>query len=57
MDGLVAPLLHCNEPVKLVAVNIELPQSSVTVTCGVLTEDIKGAAVPLPAELVHPFTV
>lgn len=49
-------LLHCNDPVKLEAVNTELVQLSVTSTTG--AEGIAlGAAVPLPAGLVHPPTV
>jgi hypothetical protein len=52
----VAPLLHNNEPVKDVAVNIELPQLSTTDTVG--ADGIAfGAATPLPEELVQPFTV
>ena len=56
MDEVVAPLLHNNEPVKDVAVNIELPQLSITDTVG--ADGIAfGAAIPLPEELVQPFTV
>lgn len=57
MDGVVAPLLHNKEPVKPEAVNTELPQLSVTATVGVATAELIGAAIPLPAALVHPFTV
>ena len=53
---MVAPLLHNKEPVKDVAVNIELPQVFTTVTTG--ADGIAfGAATPLPEGLVHPFTV
>ena len=56
IDEVVAPLLHNNEPVKDVAVNIELPQLSTTDTVG--ADGIAfGAATPLPGRLVHPFTV
>ena len=56
IDEVVAPLLHNNEPVKDVAVNIELPQLSITDTVG--ADGIAfGAAIPLPEELVQPFTV
>jgi hypothetical protein len=56
MDEVVAPLLHNKEPVKDVAVNIELPQLFTTVTTG--TDGIAfGAATPLPEGLVQPFTV
>jgi len=34
MDVVVAPLLHNNEPVKLPAVNTELPQLFTTLTEG-----------------------
>ena len=55
MDEVVAPLLHNKEPVKDVAVNIELPQLSTTVTTG--ADGIAfGAVTPLPEGLVHPFT-
>src|SRR5678815_1666926 len=56
IDEVAAPLLHNNEPVKDVAVNIELPQLSTTDTVGADGMDF-GAATPLPEELVHPFTV
>jgi hypothetical protein len=56
MDEVVAPLLHNKEPVKDVAVNIELPQLSTTDTVG--ADGIAfGAATPLREGLVHPFTV
>ena len=57
MDVPVAPLLHNNEPVKFEAVSNELPQSLFTVTVGVGTTELIGAASPLPAGLAHPFTV
>ena len=56
-DAVVAPVLHNNDPVNPDAVNTELPQLSVTLTTGVATDEFNGAAVPLPDELVHPFTV
>jgi hypothetical protein len=56
IDELVEPLLHNSEPVKPEAVNTELPQLLVTVTAGADGVAI-GAAVPLPAVLVHPLTV
>ena len=52
----VEPLLHNNEPVKLVAVNTELPQLFVTVTVGAGGITF-GADVPLPVALTQPFTV
>ena len=57
MDVPVAPLLHNNEPVKSEAVRTELPQLSIAVTVGVATTEFIGFANPLPAALVHPFTV
>jgi len=57
MDGVVAPLLHNNDPVNLEAVNTEFPQLLATPTVGAATAEFEGAAVPLPAGLVHPFTV
>ena len=56
MDEVIVPLLHNNEPVKDVAVNIELPQLFTTVTTGAAGIAF-GAATPLPERLVHPFTV
>ena len=56
MDEVVAPLLHNKEPVKDVAVNVELPQLFTTVTPGAAGINL-GAATPLPGRLVHPFTV
>lgn len=56
MDGVVAPVLHNNEPVKPVAVSTELPQLSVTCTDGASGIGF-GAAVPEPLALVQPFTV
>jgi hypothetical protein len=57
MDGVVAPVLHNNDPVKPEAVNTELPQLLTTLTAGVATAAFTGAAMPLPGALVHPFTV
>ena len=56
IDELVEPLLHSSEPLNAEAVNTELPQLSVTVTAGVATALFIGAAVPLPAGLVHALT-
>ena len=39
------------------AVSVELPQLLTTVTVGADTFEFRGAAVPLPAGLVHPLTV
>jgi len=54
IDNVVAPLLHNNVPVKLVAVNTELPQLFATVTVGA-DGIVFGAEVPLAVPLVHPF--
>ena len=56
IDEVVAPLLHNKEPVKDVAVNVELPQLFTAVTTGADGMSL-GAAIPLPEELVQPFTV
>jgi hypothetical protein len=56
IDEVVAPLLHNKEPVKDVAVNIELPQLFITVTTGADGINL-GAATPPRDGLVHPFTV
>jgi hypothetical protein len=56
IDEVAAPLLHNNVPVKLPAVNTELPQLLATVTVGADGTAI-GADVPLPFALVHPFSV
>ena len=56
IEFVVAPVLHSNEPVKPEAVNTELPQLLTTDTDGAAGMGL-GAAVPLPAVLVHPFTV
>ena len=52
----VAPVLHNNGPVKLLAVKTELPQLSTTVTVGAGKVG-NGLAVILPEELAHPFTI
>ena len=57
IDEVVAPVLHNKEPVNPEAVNTELPQLSTTPTIGAGTNDVIGAAVPLPAGLSHPFNV
>ena len=56
MDAVVAPLLHNNDPVNDVAVNVELPQLSTTVTTGAGGIAF-GAATPMPEGLVQPFNV
>ena len=56
MDGVVAPLLHNNVPVKFAAVKTELPQLLTTDTVGADGITL-GADVPLPAALMHPFIV
>ena len=56
IDDEVAPLLHNNEPVNDPAVNTELPQLLITDTVGA-DGVVFGAAIPVPAGLVHPFTV
>ena len=57
IDEVVSPVLQSNEPVKPEAVNTELPQLWTTFIVGVATEEFRGAAVPLPAGLIHPFIV
>ena len=57
MDAVVAPVLHNKVPVTFVAVSVELPQLLATVTVGVGTFALFGAATPLPAGLVHPLKV
>ena len=52
----VAPVLHTNGPVKLLAVKTELPQLSTTVTVGAAKVG-NGLEVVLPEGLAHPFTV
>ena len=52
----VALLLHNNNPVKLLAVSVELPQPLTTVTVGAFGTTF-GADVPEPLGLVQPFTV
>ena len=56
MDVVVALLLHNNDPVKLLAVNTELPQLLTTVTVGA-DGIFFGTDPPLPAALTQPFTV
>ena len=56
MDGVVAPVLHNNVPVKFDAVNAELSQLLTTSTNGA-AGIIFGVAVPIPGALLHPFTV
>jgi len=57
IDAVVAPLLHNNVPEKPEAVSTELPQLFTTFTTGASTAEFSGAAVPLPAALVHPLIV
>ena len=56
IDVVVAPLLQNKDPVKLLAVNTELPQLLTTPTVGAEGTAI-GADIPLPTALVHPETV
>ena len=57
ISGVVAPLLHNNEPVYDPAVNRALPQVLSTVMVGTAIVEFNGVAIPLAAELGHPFTV
>ena len=57
IEGVVAPVFHNNDPVNDPAVNVELPQLFTTLTVGTDTLAFNGAAIPLPGELLHPFTV
>ena len=54
--GVVIPLLHNNDPVKLEAVNTELPQLLATLTEGDVGTAF-GAEVPLADGLTQAFTV
>jgi hypothetical protein len=57
IDGVVAPVLHSNAPVKFDAVSNDVPsQLSVTVTVGAVGA-LPGFATPLPAVDVHVPTV
>ena len=56
IDVVVALLLHINDPPKLAAVNTELPQLFTILIVGVVGT-VRGADIPLPPELAHPFTV
>ena len=56
IDDDVEPLLHNSVPVKPLAVNVDWPQPFTTDTDGA-GGVLFGAAVLLPAALVHPFTV
>jgi hypothetical protein len=57
IDGVVAPVLHSNAPVKFDAVSNDVPsQLSVTVTVGAVGA-LPGFAAPLPAVDVHVPTV
>jgi hypothetical protein len=56
IDVVVALLLHNSDPVKLPAVNSELPQLFATITVGAPGITL-GADEPIPGSLVHPFTV
>ena len=55
IEAVVALVLHNKLPVANVD-SVELPQLSATVTTGVVGIAF-GAAEPVPAALVHPFTV
>jgi hypothetical protein len=54
--GATELLLHNIDPLKLLAVNTELPQLLTTLTTGA-GGTAKGAVDPLAVALVHPFTV
>jgi hypothetical protein len=56
MEGVVAPLVHNNDPVYPPAVSVELPQLFTTVTVGAAGMGM-GAATTLPAALLQPLTV
>lgn len=56
MEAVVAELLHNNVPVKLLAVSVEVPQLSTTVTVGGGGIAF-GVATPEPGLLAHPLTV
>ena len=56
MEGVVAPLLHNIVPPAGID-KVELPQLLATVTSGVTIELVPAAATPVPAALIHPFTV
>lgn len=55
IEEVVALVLHSNEPVEAV-LNTEFPQLFSTVIAGADGTAI-GAAMPVPAALLHPFTV
>jgi hypothetical protein len=55
MEEVVAPVLHSNDPVALV-LNNEDPQLLLTFTTGAVGT-VFGAAMPVPAMLMHPLTV
>ena len=56
MDEVVAPVLHNNVPDAVVD-KVDVPlQLFTTVTTGVAGTAF-GADIPLPAALIHPFTV
>lgn len=55
MDVVVSLVLHNSEPVKFEAVNEELSQLLITTTVGAAGIAF-GEAIPLPGELLQPFT-
>jgi hypothetical protein len=55
MDGDVSPVLHNKDPAGFETVNKEFSQLLTTTTIGVAGITF-GAAIPLPGELLHPFT-
>ena len=57
IELVVSPVLHNIDPVAPVAVSTELPQLFVTSTSGASTVEGTGAAIALPAALVHPLIV
>ena len=56
IEEVVAPLLHKSEPVNPEAVKTELSQLFTTETLGAAGMTF-GSATPVPATLLHPFTV
>jgi hypothetical protein len=57
INGVCSPVFHINRPLGRNTESVEVPlQLSTTFTNGV-SGVVFGAAVPLPALLVHPFTV
>lgn len=55
IDVVVSPVLHNNDPVGFETVNKEFSQLLTTTTTGAAGIAF-GAAIPLPGELLQPFT-